>query len=374
MKDLSLHIVSFDIPYPANYGGVIDVFYKLVALKKAGLKIHLHCFEYGREHAAILNDLCKTVHYYPRKTGISSNLSLMPYIVKSRNSKLLMENLLKDNHPILFEGIHTCLFIDDERLKNRLKIYRESNIEHHYYFHLFKADKNPGRKLFFILEAFKLRLFQRKLKHANMMLAVSQTDTEYLQKHFPLKKVIYLPSFHSNDDFSVLPGKGDYAFYHGKLSVTENFKAVEYLITHVFAGSPHKLVIAGLDPPDHLIKLIKSHSNVQLIANPDDETMFSLIRNAQVNILITFQATGLKLKLLNTLYKGRFCLVNPAMVHGAGLESLCESGKSPNELRDKLNQLFDKEFDIAEVEKRKEILLKHYSNVRNAEQLIRLVF
>lgn len=374
MKDLSLHIVSFDIPYPANYGGVIDVFYKLVALKKAGVKIHLHCFEYGRKHAQILNDLCETVHYYPRKTGIASNLSLTPYIVKSRNSKLLMRNLLKDNRPILFEGLHSCFYIDDARLKNRLKIYRESNIEHEYYFHLFKADKNPGRKLFFILEAFKLRLFQRKLKHANMMLAVSQIDTEYLQKHFPLKKVIYLPSFHPNDDFSVLPGKGDYSFYHGKLSVTENFKAAEYLITRVFAGSPRKLVIAGLDPPDHLIKLVQSLPNIQLVANPDDETMFNLIRNAQVNILITFQATGLKLKLLNTLYKGRFCLVNPAMVQGTGLESLCESGTSPNELKEKLNQLFDKEFNISEVDKRKEILLQHYSNARNAEHFIRLVF
>jgi hypothetical protein len=274
----------------------------------------------------------------------------------------------------LFEGLHSCFYIDDSRLKNRLRIYRESNIEHQYYFHLFKADKNTGRKLFFILEAFKLRLFQRKLKHANMMLAVSQTDTEYLQQHFLLTKVIYLPSFHPNDDFSVLPGKGDYAFYHGKLSVTENFKAVEYLITHVFASSLHKLVIAGLDPPDHLIKLIQSHPNIQLVVNPDDEIMFSLIRNAQVNILITFQATGLKLKLLNTLFKGRFCLVNPAMVQGTGLESLCESGNSPNELKDKLNQLFEKEFDIAEVIKRKEILLRHYSNTRNAEQLIRLVF
>ena len=25
-SDIHLHIVSFDIPYPANYGGVIDVF------------------------------------------------------------------------------------------------------------------------------------------------------------------------------------------------------------------------------------------------------------------------------------------------------------------------------------------------------------
>ncbi|MCX6283192.1 MAG: mannosyltransferase, partial [Bacteroidetes bacterium] len=40
-----LHIVSFDIPYPPDYGGVIDVYYKIKTLSEAGVKIHLHCFE-----------------------------------------------------------------------------------------------------------------------------------------------------------------------------------------------------------------------------------------------------------------------------------------------------------------------------------------
>ena len=35
-----LHIVSFDVPFPPNYGGVIDVFYKLIELKKLGVEIH----------------------------------------------------------------------------------------------------------------------------------------------------------------------------------------------------------------------------------------------------------------------------------------------------------------------------------------------
>jgi len=42
-----LHIVSFDVPYPANYGGVIDVFYKLKALHSLGIEIYFHVFEYG---------------------------------------------------------------------------------------------------------------------------------------------------------------------------------------------------------------------------------------------------------------------------------------------------------------------------------------
>lgn len=45
-----LHIVSFHIPIPQNYGGVIDIYYKVKALHDIGVKVILHCFEYGRAH------------------------------------------------------------------------------------------------------------------------------------------------------------------------------------------------------------------------------------------------------------------------------------------------------------------------------------
>lgn len=374
MPEKHLHIVSFDVPYPPNYGGVIDVYYKLVALKKAGVKIHLHCFAYGRETAPELEQWCEEVHYYPRSTGLLKSLAHRPYIVQSRQSGELINRLTKDNYPILFEGLHSCFYIDDKRLKGRKKIYRESNIEHHYYFHLFKAERNLFRKFYFISASLKLLLYQKILKHATLMLVVSQSDTDYLQQRFKSQRVIYLPSFHPNEEFSVIPGKGDYALYHGKLSVTENHQAAKYLIEKVFSGLNHQLIIAGLEPPEHLIKLIRSQPNVELVANPDDETMFSLIRNAQANVLVTFQPTGLKLKLLNTLYQGRFCVVNPEMVVGTGLDSLCEIATGAENLREKISAVFHREFDFDEVERRRKILEANYSNSAKAEKLIALVF
>ncbi len=81
---MHLHVISFDIPFPANYGGVIDVYYKLVWLHKLGLKIHLHCFEYGRAHSKELEAVCEKVSYYHRNTDLMSHISLLPYNVKSR--------------------------------------------------------------------------------------------------------------------------------------------------------------------------------------------------------------------------------------------------------------------------------------------------
>lgn len=103
MPDMHLHIISFDIPYPPNYGGIIDVYYKLVALKRAGVKIHLHCYEYGRKPAQELEQWCENVYYYPRSTGIWNSLYKRPYIVQSRRSKELINRLIQDEYPILLK-------------------------------------------------------------------------------------------------------------------------------------------------------------------------------------------------------------------------------------------------------------------------------
>ena len=111
--DKKLHIVSFDVPLPANYGGVIDVFNKVRVLHSLGIEITLHCFLYGgREKQDELEKYCKQVFYYKRTTGIQGVSLLRPYIVNSRKSSALLKNLLSDEAPVLFEGLHCCYFIN----------------------------------------------------------------------------------------------------------------------------------------------------------------------------------------------------------------------------------------------------------------------
>jgi len=375
MPDKHLHIIAFDIPFPPNYGGVIDVFYKLKALHSKGIKIHLHCYEYpGRPRSKELNTYCEEVFYYPRLTGINSALSPKPYIVSSRRSEEMINRLTNDDYPILFEGLHSCFYLDDKRIKDRFKVYRESNIEHRYYFNLFKVDKKIGKKAYFLSESMKLKMYQKVLGHADLMLVVSEEDTRYLQKHFPGKKVEFLPSFHANNKIESLTGKGGYALYNGNIEVPENAHAVKYLINEVFSKLEIPLKVAGMNPPQEIIDLVSKHKNISLIPNPSDDVMFDLIRNAHVNILVTFQATGLKLKLLNTLYKGRFCLVNDKMLNGTNLQSLCAIANTPDELKSKLKILFKQDFKEEQIQIRQEKLNHRFSNNQNADKLVELVF
>ncbi|HAQ64708.1 MAG TPA: mannosyltransferase [Bacteroidales bacterium] len=366
---IRLHVISFDVPYPANYGGVIDVYHKIRLLHQHGVQVILHCFEYGRGQQPHLEQFCEKVFYYPRRIGATSNFSLLPYIVTSRRHDELLKNLLTDNAPILFEGLHTCGLLGNKLLKNRVKIYRESNIEHQYYQHLAKAEKKLIKKVFFLIEAAKLRFFQRVLTHADLTLVVAEDDQQYLRKYLPDEKVIFLPSFHGNDSVSCPTGIGNYALFQGKLSVPENKQAAEYLIKEVFSESTIPFIVAGMDPDDSLNKLIARHQNITLLANPDQKTMETITAGAQVNIMVTFQPTGLKLKLINTLYTGRHCLVNSKMLAGTGLDSLCTIANTTTLLKSELEKLMKTPFTV-EDRKKREIILHRFNNEEKAHELI----
>ncbi|MBL0047940.1 MAG: glycosyltransferase family 1 protein [Bacteroidetes bacterium] len=374
MQNKQLHIVSFNVPFPANYGGVIDVYHKIRCLHQLGVKVHLHCFEYGREEAPELDEICASVNYYPRKSGILYSLHFLPFIVLTRKSDALVNNLMKDDFPIILEGLHCCYLLDDARLLKRFKVFRESNIEHEYYYHLFMAETKLWQKIFYYLESLKLKRFEKIVAHAQLMLIVSQSDTDYFKKNYPTKRVEYLPSFHPNDAVESLAGKGEYILYHGNLAVSENYLAAAYILKEIASKSNRQFIIAGLNPSKEIVKQASLLTNVTLIANPDDAQMKRLVQEAHINMLLTFQETGLKLKLLNVLYSGRFCLVNTEMLAGTGLASLCEIGANPQEMIAKIEFLFTQEFEVTAIEKRKMELNKNYSNAANAEKLMSLVF
>ena len=206
------------------------------------------------------------------------------------------------------------------------------------------------------------------------MLVVSQSDRDYLAAKFLGKEVVYLPSFHGNTEVRSQSGKGLYVLYHGNLSVIENTRAAEYLIKEVFNDLDIPFKIAGLNPSEQLKSLIAKYKNIELITNPQKKEMESLISNAQINVLVTFQATGLKLKLLNTLYNGRWMLVNKEMLAGTGLESLCEIASTSQEMKAKIRTLFNKEYDRTLLLSRAELIEKQFSDKVNAGRLIEEVW
>jgi hypothetical protein len=370
MNEKTLHIVDLDVPFPANYGAAIDMYCRIKSLNALGVKIILHCFEYGRGKASRLNNYCEQVHYYSRKSILEFPFRKEPYIVYSRENKTLFDRLFADDYPVLLEGIHTCACLMDERYKKKPFYVRMHNVEHEYYEYLAKATNNPFNKYYYKKESERLKIFERNLDRAKCLFSVSERDHATLSAQFP--NVEYLPPFIYDDTVDCKTGRGSYAIYHGNLGVEENKRAAEFLIDDVFPGLNVPLLIVGTKA--HSLAHTTKAPNIEFITSPTASDLRDLIRNAQMSVLPTFQPTGIKHKLLNSLFAGRFCVVNQPMVEGNGLAQFCHVARDAAEMKKIVIELYKKDFTQQEIDRRKNLLQNIYSSKINAQKLIDIIF
>lgn len=372
--DKHLHIICHDVPYPADYGGVFDLFYKIKSLFNAGIKIHLHCFEYGRARQRELNKYCATVRYYKRVRGFTGISIGLPYIVSSRRNTGLLENLLKDNYPVLVEGVHCSFIMMDERFKDRNVILRLHNVEYSYYRELAKATRSVFKQLYYSYESKLLFSYEKSIAQKTIILSVSEQDLLVYQKEFQADRIFHLPVFLPYSQVLGREGIGSYCLYHGNLSVPENEKATLWLLNKVFNDLETTFIIAGKNPSRSLAKTVSKNINCCLVANPSEEQLQDLIAKAQINILPSFNKTGIKLKLLNALFNGRHCIVNEAAALGTSLTGACHVGSTADAIKDIISQLFHKPFTDEDIKKRKLLLEGIYNNSTNVRQLIQWIW
>lgn len=370
MDPRHLHIVCLDVPYPTDYGGVFDLYYKIVALHAQGILIHLHCFEYGRGEQPKLNDFCVEVNYYRRNEGHKGFSHKLPYIVCSRSNKVLEDNLLNDQYPILLEGIHCSYLLYGNKLKNRKIILRIHNVECVYYHQLYRSSNSIFKKLYFLRESRILRKYEKSIANKAMLLAVTEGDAAYYRTNFDARQIEFLPVFLPFAEVKSPEGMGCFCLYHGNLSVPENEQSAVWLLQHVFNELDFPFVIAGKSPSARLGRLVDQSKHTCLVADPSEEELQDMIGKAQVNVIPSFNCTGIKLKLLNAIYNGRHCVVNREAVKETGLECLCHVAKNADEFKAFIQEVYQHSFNTGEVEKRKKILLAKFDNRKNAEKLI----
>jgi hypothetical protein len=363
-----LHIVALNVPYPPDYGGAIDIYYKIKTLGSLGAGIILHCYQYGRDRSRELESICSEVHYYDRDQGVKYFFNSRPYIIKTRSDENLLKRLMDDHYPVFFEGIHTTFFASHPGLIEKTLILRAHNIEHEYYRGLYKVEKNLSKRIFFLTEALKLERYEKTLPQKMIIAAISSTDADYFRKSF--REVVHLPPFHAYAKLTCQDGIGDYILFHGDLSVPDNIAAAIHLIKTVFGKIKYKVIIAGKNPQSGLTKYINQFTNIRLAANPSENEMNELIRNAQINLLYSFQASGIKLKLISALFSGRHCLVNQEMVYGSGLDDLCYVTKNTEQTLGLIHRLMDLSLGIDEIDQRRTILSEKLSNKKNARMIL----
>lgn len=367
-----LHIVCLDVPWPADYGGAIDMMNRIMTFKKLGVAIHLHYFSYNeRGMPEELKEFCETIHVYERE-HISKGFSLKtPYIVSSRMNKELVARLQHDTYPILLEGIHCTGILPDLDTKARKIVVRMHNEESIYYKELARAESGVLKKLYFYNESRLLRKYSQHLSDDCVYACVSQKDIDVLKNEYHLGKAKFLPTFPAWQAVKGEEGQGNFCLYHGNLSVPENEEAAVWLICNVFTKARVPFIVAGKKPSKKLQKIAGLCQHTCLVADPSEKEMSDLIRKAHIHTLPCFNKsiTGIRLKLLHALFEGRHCVVNEPMVEGTGLEQACHIGSNANAFASIIMQLHHHPYMLEEIILRKQLLGNTYNNDKNTERL-----
>ena len=371
----AFHIIAFDVPYPPNYGGIVDVYYKLKTLHQIGAKIIYHCFYYEGHNQPIdlLAEYCQEINYYPRKKKLSKFItSQLPYVVSSRDNAALLNRLLKDDLPILFDGIQTCYFLNHPKIEQRKRIFRANNIEHAYYEGLAKWETNWLKKQYLKLEAKRLKKFEKNLTGVDAILSVAKMDVPHFSQY---AKTYHIPPFFNSENKGKIVAENaiKQVLFQGNLAVKENEHAAFFIIQKIAPLTTNKIVIAGKTPSAQLIEKATTATNVELINTPSIENMDALIKNSRVNLLLTFQQTGIKLKLLHALESGQHIIINDKMDDSGIFAALCHVENEPQKIANKIDQLMEIPFTSTAKNKRDIDFAAYFGNESNAKRIIEII-
>lgn len=362
-----LHIVSFAVPYPADYGGAIDAWSRMKALEASGVNIHLHCFVYKHfKPQPILKQIARQVHYYPRVVWPALFLKGQPFIVSSRRYPDLLKNLTGDKQPVFFEGVQTTGFIPE--LKNRNLLLRAHNIEHEYYAELAKHTKG-FRSLIYSRESQCLEVYERTLATAfNVVFAISSKDNQwYLQQG---ATSVFLPPFHGHQHVDIRMGRGEYLLYQGDLSLEINQVALLDLIHKLPEDQLYPVVIAGKAGDKAFEENLARFPNLRREADVSDEKMVELIQQAQVVLIHSLHGSGMKLKIFPALYFGKFVAATDHCKTDTVLDEAIYF-YAPDALGDVIHQLWSAEFTREHLQNRTRTIAQHPDDLDKAKEIMK---
>jgi hypothetical protein len=355
----TIHIVSFDIPFPADYGGIIDVFSRVKWFSENGWKVILHCFEYKKPQSKELEKYAE-VYYYKRPLGIKYWLSKLPYIVNTRINSELEKVLKETKDEVLLEGLHCSYYLNLQPGKFYLRAH---NIEHEYYSKL--AEKASFlKKIFYTSEARKLKRYESIVKQAKGILVISEADMTHFSElnancHFT-PPIIDLTKKQSSTEQVIL--------FQGKLSVEENEEAVNWILETIAPSLKNtQIVIAGKNPSTNLIKKC-AETRVELIVNPSEEKMNELIDTARVHLLWTKNSAGVKIKFLKAMSSSGHVVCTEEMALGTGLKGGYHLITSKEQTLKKLAELLISELSV-ESWKERQNMLNTISGVQKLKEL-----
>ncbi|PJW16165.1 glycosyltransferase family 4 protein [Geobacillus sp. WSUCF-018B] len=345
-------IVASDFPYPPNHGGRKDVWDKIVLLHKLDFNIDLLVTIKSQPSPQNLKEVknyVDNIFLVERTYNLFDFISILPFQLKSRK-KLKYCSLKTYYKYVILEGDYVFLLTNNNSLQYDHMILRLHNDEASYFFDLYRSEKRWLNKLYYLLEAVKFKLMQRKIiKKIKNIMFISKDEMRRFTIKFPEINPLFLPPNVNLDHFHNIHDKklSKKVLFIGSLFMINNREGLIWYLEKIHdkvseIDKEYSLTIAGNSNGESLdwlvsqINTCKFKHNITIIDTPS--SLEEIYREHTIFINPMLHGAGVKLKTIEAIQKGLVVVSTLKGVEGTGLQDKVHVliGKDEDEFKDKL--------------------------------------
>ncbi len=254
-----------------------------------------------------------------------------------KNIELLQKEIDKNGiQLVVYNHLESIVFVDLS-VKNKALIHH--NNEGKLAQTLAQKEKSIVKKLFYLIESYKIHLLEKTLKNESLdHFALSADELEEISVMvntkcdlFPVQIGAEVMEYKQEKDFLYIFGNWDY------LPTREG---LEYIINFLDKGNKEiKLKVSGYCSSEKFITRLKAISYIEYLGFVQEQTVKNLLNTAKLTIIPIFSGAGVKIKLVEALECNACILTTKKALEGLPNVILLEQAV---ELFDDLDKLSEK--------------------------------
>ncbi len=337
-----LFITQF-LPYPLDSGGKIKTYQTIKLLSKrhqiflisfiekpADFKWQNHLRKYCFGLKTFITPIITASHKNLKLKMLTGLLNSKPFRVQKyflKETADFIENLThKENFDIIYCNHDTSIqyLFSVNQWQSKIKVYDETDISSQGFLSYVGYEGNLLEKIAFLIEAFKFRLYENKIKLFDRILAISELDRKKLiarglENH---KVVVLTPSFKIKPCYRF--GSKSILFV-GLLSWWPNKDAVLWFARKIYPRikakiSQVKFIVVGANPPEEIKKLAKKDKSIVITGYV--KNISSYYQTAGVLVAPIRAGAGIPIKILDALASGLPVVCTTFAAQGIGESAL----------------------------------------------------
>lgn len=381
MNTSRLTVVAHELPYPADHGGKVDTWNRLVGLSRLGIELQLITWANSSKPDratmpdavhAIVHDaivLPRNIFRALRWHGTHPPRMLTYGVNGADRSKLAraVDNFGPD--AILLEAWPAYLTATAVAVSvRRPLLYRSQNIEHLYLRHQAALACGLHRwKLLFNSYGFR-RVEAEIRRNAAIVFDICCDDSEYWASAACMSRSVVLPPTWLGDHSSArdIVSRDIDVLFAGNLWTSNNVDGllwfIEEVLPQIRTAIPRRLhiVLAGANPSPRLIRA-SEWAQVECVANPENIDAFT--RRARVAINPVRRSSGVNIKMLTLLASGARIVATEAGTRGLPSEciALCGISSESAQFASRVIEALSDGSPV-DMERRSDVLDRHFGN------------